>query len=73
MKLPKHFTSVPERDIQIKSLGDSHVSVAMTKESIAIVHERLGHIGQDRALYLEAYEIFLRSLGQTHCNTQRAA
>ena len=49
------------------------MSVAMTKENIAIVHKQLGHIGQARTLYQEAYEIFLKSLGQTHFNTQKAA
>ena len=48
-------------------------SLKRTKENIAIVHKQLGHIGQARTLYQEAYEIFLKSLGQTHFNTQKAA
>ena len=60
-------------EIKIKSLGENQVSVAMTKENIAIVQFKLGNLGQDKILYKEAHEIFLRSRGPIHFNTMKAA
>ena len=60
-------------DIEIKSLGGAHVSVAMTKENIALVYIQLGQRDKAKILYQEAHEVFLRSLGPTHFNTLKAA
>ena len=59
--------------VKVRCFGTEHVSVAMTKENIAIVQIKLGNLGQAKILYKEAHEIFLRSLGPTHFNTMKAA
>jgi tetratricopeptide (TPR) repeat protein len=60
-------------EIFIQCLGHSHASVAMTKENIRIVHEKLGNTAKAKELYHEAHSIFLQQLGPDHPSTENAA
>eukprot|EP00291_Cryptomonas_curvata_P024290 CAMPEP_0172173864 /NCGR_PEP_ID=MMETSP1050-20130122/13328_1 /TAXON_ID=233186 /ORGANISM="Cryptomonas curvata, Strain CCAP979/52" /LENGTH=125 /DNA_ID=CAMNT_0012845741 /DNA_START=15 /DNA_END=392 /DNA_ORIENTATION=+ len=60
-------------EIELKSLGPSHVSVAMTRENIGYVYQKLGNLAQARSCIEEAHTIFVQSLGPDHPNTKKAA
>jgi hypothetical protein len=64
-----------EKDLEItrKSLGDSHVSVAQTKQNIGVVHHVQGDQTAAKVYFKEAYEIYLKSLGPDHPSTQGLA
>ena len=53
-------------DIQIKSLGGSHESVASTKNNIGQVLRKQGRRAEAMAMYQEARKIWRVSLGECH-------
>jgi hypothetical protein len=60
-------------ETQVRCLGNSHVSVAMTKGNMAYVCKARGDLDQARVLFEEVHDIFLQCFGPGHPNTMQAA
>ena len=60
-------------DIEIKSLGGAHVSVADTKNNMAIVYGNLGNQAKRLQLNREVHAIYMQALGPDHPKTKGIA
>ena len=60
-------------DIEVKSLGLDHVSVADTLNNMAMVHEQMGDDAKNLELTRKAHAIYLQALGPDHPKTQDIA
>ena len=68
--------SLPEGtalDIKIKSLGGAHLSVADTKNNMAILHGNLGNQAERLQLNREVHAIYMQALGPDHPKTKGMA